>query len=62
MLVEKFVSFLHRAPVRCIHLGPEWPGPLPRDLENTIFSGFLPLNYAICIFEVFLKPFAMWED
>ena len=26
--------------------GPPW------DLKNTIFSGFLPLNYVICIFEV----------
>ena len=26
--------------------GPPW------DLKNTTFSGFLPLNYAICIFEV----------
>ena len=25
-------------------------GPPPRGLESTIFSGFLPLNYAICIF------------
>ena len=24
----------------------------PWDLKNTIFSGFLPLNYVICIFEV----------
>ena len=29
----------------------EGPGP-PWDLKNTIFSGFLPLNYVICIFEV----------
>ena len=35
----------------------------PWDLKNTIFSGFLPLNYVIYIFEVcFLKLFAMWED
>ena len=31
--------------------GDEGPGP-PWDLKNTIFSGFLPLNYVICIFEV----------
>ena len=37
--------------------GPPW------DLKNTMFSGFLPLNYVIWIFEVcFLKLFAMWED
>ena len=30
--------------------GGEGPGP-PWDLKNTIFSGFLPLNYVICIFE-----------
>ena len=30
----------------------------PRDLKNTIFSGFLPLNYVTCIFEVcFLSLF-----
>ena len=35
----------------------------PWDLKNIVFSGFLPLNYVICIFEVrFLKFFAMWED
>ena len=40
------------------------PRPLaPWDLKNTIFSGFLPSNYVICIFQVcFLKLFAMWED
>ena len=39
--------------------GPASPlGP-----KNTIFSGFLPLNYVICIFEIcFLKLFAMWEE
>ena len=38
----------------------EGPGP-PWYLKNTIFSGFLPLNYVICIFEVcFLRIFAMW--
>ena len=38
-------------------------GEAPLGPENTIFSGFLPLNFAICIFEVcFLKVFAMWED
>ena len=37
--------------------------PPPWDLKNIIFSGFLPLNYVICIFEVcFLKIFAMWQD
>ena len=42
--------------------GGERPGP-PWDLNNTIFSGFLSLNYVICIFEVcFFKRFAMWED
>ena len=42
--------------------GARGPG-IPWDLKNTIFSGFLPLNYVICIFEVcFLKRFAMWED
>ena len=36
---------------------------LPWDLKNTIFSGFPPLNYVICIFEICLfKLFAMWED
>ena len=41
--------------------GGEGPGP-PWDLKN-IFSGFLPLNYVICIFEVcLLNIFAMWED
>ena len=34
--------------------GGEGPPP-PWDLKNTIFSGFLPLNYVICIFEVCLK-------
>ena len=35
----------------------------PLGHENTIFSRFLSLNYANCIFEVcFLKSFAMWED
>ena len=28
------------------------PPPPPWDLKNTIFSGFLPLNYVIYIFEV----------
>ena len=37
--------------------------PPPWDLKNTIFAGFLPLNYVIYIFEVcFLMLFAMWED
>ena len=41
--------------------GGRGPGP-PWDLKNNIFSGFLPLNYVICIFEVsFLNIFAMWE-
>ena len=31
--------------------GGEGPAP-PWDLKNTLFSGFLPLNYAICILEV----------
>ena len=39
--------------------GGEEPGP-PWDRKNFIFSGFLPLNYTICIFEVyFFKLFAM---
>ena len=29
----------------------------PWDLKNTIFSGFLPLNYVIYIFEVFFYAF-----
>ena len=42
--------------------GPGGPGP-PLGPENTIFSGFLPLNYVIYIFEVcFFMLFAMWED
>ena len=37
--------------------GPPW------DLKNAIFSGFLPLNYAICILKLCcFKLFAMWED
>ena len=44
------------------HPGGEGPAP-PLGPENTIFSGFLPLNYVICIFEVcFFKLFAMQED
>ena len=31
---------------------PGGPGPSPWDLKNTIFSGFLPLNYLMYIFEV----------
>ena len=31
--------------------GGEGPAP-PWDLKSTIFSGFLPLNSVICIFEV----------
>ena len=31
--------------------GGEGPAP-PSDLKNTIYSGFHPLNYVICIFEV----------
>ena len=31
--------------------GSGGPGP-PCDLKNTIFSGFVPLNYVIYIFEV----------
>ena len=38
------------------------PPPPPWDLKNTIFSGFLPLNYVIYIFEVCFLFFAMWED
>ena len=35
----------------------------PLGPKNTIFSGLLPLNYVIYIFEVgFLKLFVMWED
>ena len=41
--------------------GSEAPPP-PWDLKNTIFSGFLPLNYVICIFQVFFKLFVMWEN
>ena len=43
---------------------PTGEGPVPPwDLKNTMFSGFHPLNYVICFFEVcFLKLFAMWED
>ena len=37
--------------------GARGPGPLC-DMKNTMFSGFLPLNYVICIFEVcFFKIF-----
>ena len=31
----------------------------PWDLKNTIFSGFLPLNYVICIFEVCFWSFLL---
>ena len=35
----------------------------PWDRKNTIFSGFLPLNYVICIFaSCVFKLFAMWKD
>ena len=33
--------------------GPLW------DLKNTIFSGFRPLNYVICIFEVCFLSFLL---
>ena len=33
--------------------GPPW------DLKNTIFSGFLPLNYVICIFQVCFLSFLL---
>ena len=41
----------------------EGPGARPPwHLKNTIFSGFLPFNYVIYIFELcFFMPFAMWE-
>ena len=35
--------------------------PPPWDLKNTIFSGFHPLSYVICIFEVFFY-FLLCED
>ena len=43
--------------------GPERPGPSPWGIPSTRFSGFLPLNYIICIFSacgcIF---FSIWED
>ena len=36
--------------------GPGGPAP-PWDLKNTIFSGFLPLNYVSYIFEVCFYAF-----
>ena len=40
----------------------EGPAPHPLELENTIFSVFFFIDYAICIIEVcVLKLFAMWE-
>ena len=43
--------------------GGEGPSP-PWDLKNTIFSRFLPLNYAVLHFRVlfFKFFFSMWED
>ena len=38
--------------------GGQGPGP-PWELKNTIFSGFLPLNYVICIFEVCFFSFLL---
>ena len=35
--------------------------PPPLGLENTIFSGFLPLNYVICISEVCFLCFLLCE-
>ena len=50
-------SALGAAPPPHVCLGPPW------DLKNTRFSGFLTLNYVICIFPAcFLKIFAMWEN
>ena len=38
------------------------PGPSSWDLPSTRFSGFLPLNYVICIFAACMRNmFAMWE-
>ena len=38
--------------------GGEGPGP-PRDLKNTTFQGFLPLNYVIFIFEACFLSFLL---
>ena len=39
------------------------PGPSPWDLPSTRFSGFILLNYIICIFAACVRNiFAMWED
>ena len=34
-------------------------GDPPWDLKNTIFSGFLPLNYVICIFKICFFSFLL---
>ena len=39
--------------------GGRRPGPPPLEPENTIFSGFLSLNYMICIFEVCFLSFLL---
>ena len=35
--------------------GPGGPGASPCDLSTTSFSGFLPLNYVICIFAAYVR-------
>ena len=57
MLAGKWVKYQHRHQ-GCTHGIPR--GPAPWDLNNTIFSRFLPLNYAICIFEACFFSFLLY--